>query len=84
MQKTPYEEALVARLQQKKAQLVALEGFGLGTRVAVTGGPFAGRTGAVTRLTTMAGYRYVTFDRRPRERTEKRYLVALAQLQVLP
>jgi hypothetical protein len=83
-QPTPKEAAIVARLNATKARLVALEGFALGTRVAVTAGRFVGRTGTVTRLTTMAGYRYVTLDPLPRERTEKRFLVALAELQVLP
>lgn len=52
---TPHDEAVIARLRQKKAELVALEGFGLDTRVTVVGGRFVGRRGRVTRLTTMAG-----------------------------
>lgn len=79
---TPHDEAVIARLRQKKAELVALEGFGLDTRVTVVGGRFVGRRGRVSRLTTMAGHRYVTFEPLPRERTEKCFLLAIADLKV--
>lgn len=50
MQLTPHDEVVIARLRQKKAELVALEGFGLDTRVRVVAGRFVGRRGRVTRF----------------------------------
>lgn len=82
MQQTPHDEVVIARLRQKKAELVALEGFGLDTRVRVVAGRFVGRRGRVSRLTTMAGHRYVTLEPLPRERTPKCFLLAITNLQL--
>lgn len=78
-------EKLKTECQEKKRVSVERFGFPVGTRVRVTAGFRAGRTGVVHRVCVMAEpIRVVRFDKRPRERKVRREFERVVDLEVLP